>query len=95
MDHLNRSIDDSNQYIRRDNLIIDGLDIGKNSTNSDIRKAVSDAFQEVGLNLSESDVVRAHRTGCSFVDKKGKQHTPIICRFATWQPRNLVFSNQM
>ena len=93
-DHLVRCIDDQNQYQRRQNIIIDGLFIPKNSGDKEIRQIVIAHFKKMKINVFDSEVVRAHRTGKPYRDTNGKFHVPILCRFVSWLPRNEVYENR-
>ena len=92
--HLIRAIDDSNQYSRKSNLIIDGLNIKKDTNDRDIRLLVIDVIRKMDIEVLDRDVVRAHRTGRPYYDKSGKLHVPVICRFTSWWPRNEVYFNR-
>ena len=92
--HLTRSIDDQNQYVRRQNLIIDGLFIPKGAKDEEIRQIAIKQFRKMKLEINSNDVARAHRTGKPFYDSNGKLHVPILIRFLSWHPRNLVHENR-
>ena len=93
-EYLVRTIDDQNQYQRRQNLIIDGLNIPKNAKDDTIRDIVVKHFKKIKVDVYDEDVVRAHRTGRPFRDSKGKFHVPILCRFVSWLPRNIAHENR-
>ena len=92
--YLIRSIDDQNQYQRRQNLIIDGLHIPKNANDDIIRDIVIRHFENIKVDIFNEDIVRAHRTGRPYRDKNGKMHSPILCRFISWWPRNIAWENR-
>ena len=93
-EYLVRSIDDQNQYLRRQNLIADGLFIRKDATDKDIRDTVINHFKKMKVDIIDEDIVRAHRTGRPYRDNSGKLHVPIIIRFTSWYPRNVVYENR-
>ena len=92
--YLARSIDEQNQYQRRQNLLIDGLHIPRDAKDGVIRKIVIDHFKKIKVDIFGEDIVRAHRTGRTYRDKNGKMHTPILCRFVSWLPRNIAWENR-
>ena len=92
--YLARQIDDLNQYQRRQNLLIDGLRIPRDAKDNTIRDIVFNHFKKINIDILEEDIVRAHRTGRSYRDKSGKMHTPILCRFVSWHPRNIAWENR-
>ena len=93
-EHLARAIDDNNQYSRVQNLLIDGVVVPKDASDNHIRQLVINLFKKMKVNINDSDVVRAHRTGRPYYDKNGKLHCPIICRFTSWYPRNEVYQKR-
>ena len=86
-----RLIDDQNQYSRKVNLILDGLNVNKNDSDEKIRKLVIKEIDRLDIDIDPYEVDRAHRTGRSFVDKKGTRHTPVIVRFTSWRARNCFY----
>ena len=88
---LARLLDDQNQYSRKTNLIVDGLNVYKNDKDDRIRRLFLDEIKRLDLDIDPLEVDRAHRTGRSFVDKKGKRHTPVIVRFTSWRARNRFY----
>ena len=88
---LEKSINQNEQYSRKQNLVIDGLRIKKDDTDVHIRNLIIKEINNLELDIKDFEVVRAHRTGSSYVDKKGVRHTPVLCRFATWRPRDIVY----
>ena len=90
-DLFTRLLDDQNQYSRKTNLIIDGLRFGGKDKDDRIRQIVLKEIAKLKLDIQPHEVDRAHRTGRSFVDKKGVRHDPIIVRFTSWRARNCLY----
>ena len=88
---LLRKIDQNEQYSRKQNLIIDGINLRKEDNDEVIRDAVLEELANLNLDIDPSHVVRAHRTGSSYIDSRGRRHTPVICRFISWRARNIVY----
>ena len=88
---LEKSINQNEQYSRKQNLVIDGLHIKKDDTDVHIRNLVLQEINRLDLDIKDFEVVKAHRTGSSYVDKNGKRHTPVLCRFSTWRPRDILY----
>lgn len=93
--HLARRIDDNNQYSRKVNLIIDGLDVKRGDSDRQIRKLVIAEIRKLKLDILDREVDRAHRHARAFKDRNGRWHTPVIARFTSWNARNEFYSNRM
>lgn len=89
---LMRKIDDQEQYSRKTHLIMDGFDITRNMNDEDIKQLVIDEIRRLKLKITPDQVDRAHRHESQFTDKKGKRHTPIVCRFVTWTARDTFYN---
>ena len=66
---LLRMIDDNEQYSRKQNIILDGLKVMKNDSDESIRKQIITEINRLKLDIKDWEVVRAHRSGRSYVDK--------------------------
>ena len=86
-----RKIDQNEQYSRKQNIIVDGMKISRMDSDDNIRNMILAEINRLNLDIQDFEVVRAHRTGRSFVDKQGKRHTPVIVRFLSWRSRDLVY----
>ena len=78
---LLRKIDQNEQYTRKQNLIIDGLQLYKQDSDDHIRDLVIEEIARLKLDIKPFHVVRAHCTG----------YTPVICRFSDWRCRNTFY----
>ena len=90
-----KSLAESNdQYSRRNNIIIKNIppvDKADKETGDDCLEKVKVAISEMGVNLSDCAIDRAHRVGKrSTSPKYGEQHF-VIARFTTWRERTLVY----
>ena len=87
---LKESIDELEQYSRRNCLLFHGL---KESDSENTDKAVIDTIQkEMKIDISEQDLDRTHRIGkASRNDGKSR---PIIVKFARYAVRNHIYKNK-
>jgi hypothetical protein len=84
--HLETTVDDLEQYGRRNNLRIFGIPERDNEKTDDI---VIDVASKIGVVLDSSCIDRSHRVG-----KKGTHHRPIIVKFTSYAHRRSVFSQK-
>ena len=67
------------------------MKIHEKDSDEKIRKLFLNEVNRLDLDIDSYEVDRAHRTGRSYVDKKGKRHTPVIVRFTSWRARNCFY----
>ena len=91
IEHLNRVTDDTNQYSKKQNIIIDGLNISKADNNDRIRELVLKEIDRLKLDIDDHDIDRAHRIESPYSDDHGKLITPVIVRFVSWYARNTFY----
>ena len=91
-DALSIQIDDSNQYSRRNCIIINGIPTKQNETVSDVERLITDTLANE-LNLSETaeDVDRAHRIGP--IDNNNNQQA-VIVKFKSFKHRTAVYTKR-
>ena len=81
------------QYTMRPNLRINGVLAKKGETNEEVVAIVKEISSELGVELEEGDLFRAHRVGKIVPEKKsdgtttGKKVQSIIVRFRSWNKR--------
>ena len=85
---LEVELDDLNNYTRRTNLLIHGLE-EENGENTDT-KVLGVFNTQLGLTIPLKDVGRTHRLGRKVQGRK----RPIIVRFATYRQRKAVFDSK-
>ena len=73
-----RLIDDQNQYSRKTNLIIEGLQVGDKASDKDIRKLILDEIRKLNFDIESREVDRADGTGKTYTDRNGIRHTNVI-----------------
>ena len=89
VEQVENDLDDVQQYLRRYDLRIFKGPVTV-IANKDITDwSVEYITQELGVNIDERDIDRAHRIG---KEKDGK--VQIIIRFCSWNPRCLVYRNR-
>ena len=90
--HLQRAADDNQQYMKRQNIFLDGLLLSKNVNDEQIKNMVLEEIDRLKLDISKKEVDRAHRSGRSYFDKEGRRKQKVIVRFTSWYARNLFYS---
>ena len=86
-----RLIDDQNQYSRKTNLIIQGLNVNANDNDKNIRNLVLQEIRRLNLDIPSREVDLAHRTGRTYTNRNGEKCTPVIVRFTSWYARNCLY----
>ena len=90
---LRMANDNTEQYHRRLCLRIDGIDllpaVQKESAEECLQK-VKDFFAELGVEIPDDVVDRAHRIG-KVTNYKGKQSRQMIVKLTTWRHRTMIF----
>ena len=88
---LERRNDDSEQYSQRLNLIVDGIKVRGNETPDDIKDKVLNEIDNLGIEIDDLEIDRAHRIERPSKDQRGNLHQPVIVRFISWGARNLLY----
>lgn len=91
--YLQKSNDDGEQYQRRLCLRINGIDLpssGKNESSDDCLQKVREVFDEIGVDIPDNVIDRAHRIG-KLAKIEGKWVKQMIVRFTTWRHRSMVY----
>ena len=86
-----RRLDDMDQYIKRNNLILDGINIKRGETPESIRKIIWGEIDRLGLDIDYYEVDRAHRIESPYTDEWGYRRQPVIVRFLGWGARDLFY----
>jgi chaperonin cofactor prefoldin len=92
MDLLRRKLDDTEQYTRRPNLIIDGVFLRKNESPKALRNFIVNEINSLGIDVHDEDIDRLHRHEEPYKDGRGDLIQPIIIRMTTWYARNELYS---
>ena len=90
---LRKSNDDGEQYQRRLCLRISGIDLptsGKSESSEECLQKVREVFDEIGVDIPDSVLDRAHRIG-KLVTIEGKRTKQMIVRLTTWRHRTAVY----
>jgi len=80
-------VDDMEQYSRRNNLRIFGVE---EQANEDTDKLVIDLADKIGVHLEPYHIDRSHRIG-----KVGERPRPIIVKFVRYAERNALLTDKM
>ena len=94
VDLLRRRLDDTEQYTRRPNLIIDGVRVKRGETPTSLRKTILAEIDWLGIDISDTDIDRVHRHEDPYYDHKGNKVQPLIIRFTTWYARNELYRSR-
>ena len=89
---LERRLDDSEQYTRRQSLRINGIRTSANETAKDCLEKVKGEVAKLGLQVQDCEFDRAHRVGPT-VDRAGNpiKDRQMIVRFTTFRARTAVY----
>ena len=80
------------KYGRKQNLRFEGVPIKKNETSDKVLTKVMGLCKEVGVNIPDTVIDRAHRIGVAYVYNKSKKSCKsIIVRFTTFRHRTVVY----
>ena len=91
--YLQKANDDGEQYQRRLCLRINGIDLpssGENESSDECLQKVHEVFDEIGVDVPDTVIDRAHRIGKMAIIK-GKQVKQMIVRFTTWRHKSMVY----
>ena len=80
MDLLRRKLDDTEQYTRRPNLIVDGIPVTPGESPATLRKKLLAEIHKLKIEVDERDVDRIHRHETPSHDQKGNKIQPVIVR---------------
>ena len=90
---LRMTNDNAEQYQRRLCLRIDGIDLppaGQKESAEECLQKVKNVFVELGVEIPDDVVDRAHRIG-KITNYKGKQNRQMIVKLTTWRHRTIIF----
>ena len=82
-------LDRQEQYIRRENILIYGVEENKDD-NDDGEKVLFKIADELEIDLEDNEIQRVHRLG----QKRSNNENPIIARFVSYKKRNEFFTNK-
>ena len=85
-EHMIREHDDLQQYGRRTNVRIEGIEYEKNETAAQLKRKIETALSSVGVDIKDDTFGRFHRSGRPYT-KNGKTFAQAIVRFRYWEPR--------
>ena len=91
---VEEDLDEICQYSRRQCLRLNGIEVGDEREESeDIVNIVKKKFEEVGMNVPDICIDRAHRIGRT-VKFEGKKYRPIIVKFNNFRTRTLFYQKR-
>ena len=85
-DHLMLSHDDLEQYGRRYNVRIEGIEYDERETTEQLKVKVENTLKRIGVEVKPDILDRFHRSGKPY-SKNGKRYAQTIIRFRYWKPR--------
>lgn len=88
---LKMNVDSTDNYTRRDNLVVSGLEIPDQPSGADLSQPMIDFFNKsLGLNVRDTDVSIAH-----YIPGSHKAaHEPILIRFTIRRMRDRVYAQR-
>ena len=92
-DNVFVKIDDLEQYDRKNNIRIEGIELSENETNAQLTKKVTDTLNSMGAEVTASDYFRLHRSGTPHT-KNGKKIAQTIVRFRSWAARSRAYKTR-
>jgi len=84
-------LDRQEQYIRRENILIYGVEENKED-NDDGEKVLFKIADELEIDLKDNEIQRVHRLGQK--RRNNENPRPIIARFVSYKKRNEFFTNK-
>ena len=88
---LQNENDEISQYRHRTCLRINGIPPSNNESGDECLEKVKNLIQDLGVEIPESCIDRAHRIGRAFKTKDGSSVHTVIVKFTTWRHRTLLF----
>ena len=88
---LKIELEDLQQYVRRPNLRIFGINVEENETSRDVATKVKEMISDANIEIPDDALDRAHRIGRTKEDEDGNVTQPIIVRFSTFRDRTIVY----
>ena len=85
MNILKRASDDNEQYSRRLCIRINGIKPVEKETAEDCLTSVKKVIKELGADVPNTCIDRAHRIRKEYKDPKGESQHTMIVRFTTWR----------
>ncbi len=94
LDDSEVALDDLENYGRRMNIRIEGIEYDRDETQEDLYEKVKGCLQEVDIAVKKTDIVRFHRSGPP-QRKDGKTTAQTIVKFVRWDKRSQAhFANK-
>jgi hypothetical protein len=94
MDLLRRRLDDTEQYTRRPNLIVDGIYVTPRESPSTLRRLMLNEIDKLNIDVDDLDIDRVHRHEDPYIDSNGRKVQPVIIRFTSWYCRNELYAKR-
>ena len=93
-DSLSNSIDDLEQYGRKNSLRVEGIEVSQNETNADLTIKVAKALNSLGAKVTSTDFFRLHRSSGSRTTKDGRVVSQCIVKFNSWAARSRAYGTR-
>ncbi len=94
LEHLEKKINDSEQYGRRVGLRFLNVDLPENGENEDCVEKVGKIIEDLDCGVGANNINRAHRIGRITTTAEGKRRQQIIIKFRYFRERTLVYKNR-
>ena len=93
--HLHqRKLDDQEQYSRKPNVIIEGIEVKSNETPNEIMEYIKERVNDLDVEIKDFDFDRCHRIGPKYVKENGRTYQRVILRMCSWRSRNIIYVNR-
>jgi hypothetical protein len=88
-----RKMDDQEQFSRKINLKLKGIEVGARDSPDIILKRIKDEVNRLGLNIPENEFDRCHRVGRKY-NFQGKTFQNVLLKLCFWRTRDLLYQNR-
>lgn len=88
-----RKLDDYEQFSRKVNLTIDGIEVRLNDSPDVIMEIIKEKVGALELGIRDWEYDRCHRIGKKF-SKKGKTYQCVILKMCSWRCRDIIYNNR-
>ena len=89
-----RKMDDFEQFSRKINLRLCGIEVGKKESPKTLMKQITDEYLgENGVDLNVSSFDRCHRVGPKYV-QRNKTYQDVLLKMCSWNARDTIYKNR-
>ena len=90
---LDRKLDDIEQFSRKINLRLGGIEVGLNDTPLKIMNLIKKEVSDLNLGIPDEEFDRCHRVGRSYI-KNGRSYQGVLLKLCFWRTRDMIYQNR-